>query len=160
MVDAVVRSLAVMGHENLPVVVAETGWPSWSSNSSEVYATPKCSQRFLNALVDHLRAEKGTPLRKEGASEVYIFELCDNESKQQSKRTWGLLDYHLKTKMNITFFLDDIPEMEKKFIQLNYLLFLAVISTVAIPVPVILLARGGGRQLSASVSRRSNTRLV
>ncbi|CAN7085289.1 unnamed protein product [Brassica oleracea var. botrytis] len=96
MVDAVVRSLAVMGHENLPVVVGETGWPSWSSNSSEVYATPKCSQRFLNALVDHLRAGKGTPLRKEGVSEVYIFELCDNESKQQSKRTWGLLDYHLK----------------------------------------------------------------
>ncbi|XP_013651000.2 glucan endo-1,3-beta-glucosidase 12-like [Brassica napus] len=133
MVDAVVRSLAVLGHESLPVVVAETGWPSWSSNSSEVYATPKCSQRFLNALVDHLRGGKGTPLRKEGVSEVYIFELCD---KQQSKRTWGLLDYHLNTKMNITFFLDDIPEIEKKSIQLNYLvivcmLFLAVISTVA-----------------------------
>ncbi|KAL0866336.1 hypothetical protein Bca101_045454 [Brassica carinata] len=112
MVDAVVSSLEVMGHENLPVVVAETGWPSCSSNSSEVDATPKCSQTFLNALVDHLRAGNGTPLRKDGVSEVYyIFELCDD--KQQSKRTWGLLDYHLITKMNITFFVD-IPEMEKR----------------------------------------------
>lgn len=64
MVDAVVRSLAVMGHENLPVVVAETGWPSRSSNSGETDATPKCSETFLNALVDHLTSGKGTPLRK------------------------------------------------------------------------------------------------
>lgn len=53
-----------MGHENLPVVVAETGWPSRSSNSGETDATPKCSETFLNALVDHLTSGKGTPLRK------------------------------------------------------------------------------------------------
>ncbi|CAH8324756.1 unnamed protein product [Eruca vesicaria subsp. sativa] len=135
MVDAVVKSLAVMGHESLPVVVAETGWPTWSSNSSEVDATLRCSEKFLDSLVAHLRAGHGTPLRKEGVSEVYIFELCDSGSKQQSKRTWGLLDNHLKTKMNITFFVD-IPEMEKKFIRtylvIVFSLFAGVIGTVCV----------------------------
>ncbi|KAF8044763.1 hypothetical protein N665_6959s0001 [Sinapis alba] len=134
MVDAVVNSLAVMGYGNLPVVVAETGWPRWSSVSSEIDdATPKCSETFLNALVDHLPSGKGTPLRKEGVSEVFIFELCNKESKQQ--RTWGLLNYHLKTKMNTTFFLD-ISDMEKKFLchyfVIVFTLFAGVITTVAI----------------------------
>ncbi|ESQ44332.1 hypothetical protein EUTSA_v10006480mg, partial [Eutrema salsugineum] len=71
MVDAVISSMAVMGHENLPVIVAETGWPS----TGGIGATPYYSWRFLRSLIGHLRRGSGTPLRKGGPLEVYIFEL-------------------------------------------------------------------------------------
>ncbi|KAL2248877.1 UNVERIFIED_CONTAM: putative glucan endo-1,3-beta-glucosidase [Sesamum indicum] len=73
MVDAVVAAMAVSGHENIPVIVAETGWPS----EAEAQAAGNYAEMYLKGLVTHLRSGLGTPLRKEGVAEAYIYQLFD-----------------------------------------------------------------------------------
>ncbi|CAA7060395.1 unnamed protein product [Microthlaspi erraticum] len=102
MVDAVISSMAVMGHENLPLIVAETGWPSSGIDAGEVDATMLYSEMFLRALLTHLRSGSGTPLRKEGVSEVYVFELVEKEAKQ-GIRNWGLLHHNMTSKYSFEF---------------------------------------------------------
>ncbi|ESQ31296.1 hypothetical protein EUTSA_v10005331mg, partial [Eutrema salsugineum] len=89
MVDAVISSMAAMGHKNLPLIVAATGWPSSGINASEVDATLLYSEMFLEALITRLRYGRGRRLRKEGVSEVYIFELVDTK---QGVLNWGLVN--------------------------------------------------------------------
>nr|YP_010131406.1 hypothetical protein KQ580_mgp35 [Bruguiera sexangula]QPZ76279.1 hypothetical protein [Bruguiera sexangula] len=88
MVDAVITSLAVAGHENIPVVVAETGWPSSGDDPGEVDATPAYAEMYIKGLVNHLRSGLGTPLRKEGVAETTIYELLDKVNFGNKKRTW------------------------------------------------------------------------
>ncbi|WZZ17634.1 hypothetical protein YC2023_110723 [Brassica napus] len=102
MVDAVISSMAVMGHENLPVIVAETGWPSSGIDAGEVDATLLYSEMFLKALLAHLRSGGGTPLRKEGVAEVYVFELVEKEAKQ-GVRNWGLLHHNMTSQYSFEF---------------------------------------------------------
>ncbi|ESQ44333.1 hypothetical protein EUTSA_v10006375mg [Eutrema salsugineum] len=103
MVDAVISSMAVMGHENIPVIVAETGWPSSGIDAGEIDATPYYSGQFLRSLIGHLRRGSGTPLRKGGPSEVYIFELVDKYDPEQpvTSRNWGILDHSLTDKYQL-----------------------------------------------------------
>lgn len=56
--------MAVAGHENIPVGVAEM---------------------YIKGLVGHLRSGLGTPLRKEGVAETYIYELLDKDVKQGTR---------------------------------------------------------------------------
>ncbi|KAK9283690.1 hypothetical protein L1049_011940 [Liquidambar formosana] len=81
MVDAVISAMAVAGHENIPVIVTETGWPS-SGEASEVDATAVYAEMYIKGLVSHLKSGLGTPLRKEGVAETYIYELFDKDTKQ------------------------------------------------------------------------------
>lgn len=74
MVDAVIAAIAVAGEENIPVIVTETGWP----NDPEAEATGNYAERYLTGLVKHLKSGMGTPLRKEGVAEAYIYELFDD----------------------------------------------------------------------------------
>lgn len=101
MVDAVISAIAVAGHENIPVVVAETGWPSSGADASEVDATPAFAEMYLKGLVAHLRSGFGSPLRKEGVAEAYIYELVDKEVK--GTRSWGILHQNMTMKYNIQF---------------------------------------------------------
>ncbi|KAF2583429.1 hypothetical protein F2Q68_00005717 [Brassica cretica] len=55
-------SMAVMGHENLSVIVAETGWPSSGIDSGEVDETLLYSEMFLKGLLAHLRSGGGTKM--------------------------------------------------------------------------------------------------
>ncbi|KVI09852.1 glucan endo-1,3-beta-glucosidase 7-like [Cynara cardunculus var. scolymus] len=111
MVDAVIAAMAVAGHENIPVVVAETGWPCFDP-STEAEARGVYAKMYLQGLVNHLRSGKGTPLRKEGVADVYIYELFDaNESvtKNQALRSggtwqnWGVLFPNMSMKFQINF---------------------------------------------------------
>ncbi|KAF2296212.1 hypothetical protein GH714_036758 [Hevea brasiliensis] len=102
MVDAVITSMAVAGHQNIPVVVAETGWPSSGGEYGEIDATPAYAETYIKGLVAHLRSGLGTPLRKEGVAETYIFELADKEVKQGT-RNWGILYANMTKKYNIEF---------------------------------------------------------
>nr|VDD00857.1 unnamed protein product [Brassica oleracea] len=54
--------MAVMGHENLSVIVAETGWPSSGIDSGEDDATLLYSKMFLKGLLAHLRSGGGTKM--------------------------------------------------------------------------------------------------
>ncbi|CAA7019266.1 unnamed protein product [Microthlaspi erraticum] len=75
-VDSVITSMAVMGHADLPLIVAETGWPSSGTHA-------RYSDMFYKALLTRLRSGSGTPLRKE-PKEVYILELDHNMASKSS----------------------------------------------------------------------------
>ncbi|KAL0671458.1 hypothetical protein Bca4012_034162 [Brassica carinata] len=53
--------MAVMGYENLSLIVAETGWPS-SGIDCEVDETLLYSEMFLKGLLAHLRSGGGTKM--------------------------------------------------------------------------------------------------
>ncbi|CAK7325802.1 unnamed protein product [Dovyalis caffra] len=103
MVDAVVSALAVAGHENLPVIVAETGWPSTGGDPTEVDAKLEYAEMYIKGLVSHLRSGVGTPLRKEGVSQAYIFELVDKDNVKQGTRNWGILYANMTKKYHVEF---------------------------------------------------------
>ncbi|KAJ6325149.1 hypothetical protein OIU76_012267 [Salix suchowensis] len=103
MVDAVVSALAVAGHENLPVIVAETGWPSTGGDPTEVDAKLEYAEMYIKGLVGHLRSGVGTPLRKEGVSQAYIFELIDKDIVKQGTRNWGILYANMSKKYHVEF---------------------------------------------------------
>ncbi|KAK6929441.1 Glycoside hydrolase family 17 [Dillenia turbinata] len=101
MVDSVVTAMAVAGHENIPIAVMETGWPSGGgeSEASEVYA-----ELYLKGLVKHLNGGLGTPLRKEGVAETYIYELFDDVNRDSKiGKNWGILYPNLTRKYKIDF---------------------------------------------------------
>ena len=104
MVDSLISAMAVAGHENIPVIVTETGWPS-SGDASEIDASPAYAEMYINGLVSHLSSSLGTPLRREGVAEAYIYELFDRETKQgtESGRRWGIMYPNMTKKYNIAF---------------------------------------------------------
>ncbi|PIN10587.1 Glucan endo-1,3-beta-D-glucosidase [Handroanthus impetiginosus] len=73
MVDSVIAALAISGQENIPVIVAGTGWPS----ETEAQAAGNYAEMYLKGLLRHLRSGLGTPLMKEGVAEAYIYQLFD-----------------------------------------------------------------------------------
>ncbi|OMO76100.1 Glycoside hydrolase, family 17 [Corchorus olitorius] len=105
MVDAVITAMAVVGHENIPVIVAETGWPSGGGDAGEVEANGIYAEMYLKGLVRHLKSGMGTPLRKEGISEVYVYELMDhaNGSNKEKGRKWGILSENMTRKYDVDF---------------------------------------------------------
>ena len=106
MIDAVISAMAVAGYENIPIIVTETGWPSASAVGNEVDANVGYAEMYLKGLVKHLKSGSGTPLRKEGAAEVYIYELFDKESREGTKkpvRNWGILYPNMTDKYCVDF---------------------------------------------------------
>ncbi|CAK9135721.1 unnamed protein product [Ilex paraguariensis] len=102
MVDAVIAAMAVSGHENIPLIVTETGWPC-SSDPNEAQAY---TEMYLKGLISHLRSGLGTPLRKEGVAQTYIYQLFDDgDVKNGSERDphWGILYPNLTMKYHIAF---------------------------------------------------------
>ncbi|KAI3419457.1 Glucan endo-1 [Psidium guajava] len=107
MVDAVIAAMAVAGHENIPVIVAETGWPNSSPDATEIDANELYSEMYVKGLLGHLRSGQGTPLRKEGAAEAYVYELVDEEANgttsQARARNWGILYANFSEKYEVQF---------------------------------------------------------
>ncbi|KAI3751300.1 hypothetical protein L2E82_22356 [Cichorium intybus] len=110
MVDAVIAALTISGHENIPVVVTETGWPSCDS-INDVETRPVYAEMYLRGLLYHLQSGRGTPLRKEGVAEVYIYEVFDTNTtftNQPAMRVgtgqkWGFLHQNMSMKYEIDF---------------------------------------------------------
>ncbi|MCD9642903.1 hypothetical protein HAX54_029946 [Datura stramonium] len=111
MVDAVIAAMAVSGYENVPLILTETGWPSndehMNAEESQLYA-----EKYLQGLVSHLKSGLGTPLRKEGAAEAYIYQLFDDTESNQTNnlssdggtvQKWGVMYRNLTMKYNINF---------------------------------------------------------
>ncbi|KAF1869178.1 hypothetical protein Lal_00048460 [Lupinus albus] len=101
MVDAVVSAMAVAGYESVPIVVAETGWPSGSTTGNEVDANVGYAEIYVRELVKHIASGEGTPLLKDGVREVYVYEMFDKEGKQG--RDWGLFYPNATMKYDIDF---------------------------------------------------------
>ncbi|KAL6126700.1 hypothetical protein ACLB2K_074746 [Fragaria x ananassa] len=96
MVDGVISAMAVAGYENIPLIVTETGWPSSSSDPREVEANPVYAELYIKGLLGHLKSGRGTPLRKEGVAQVYIYELIDKQVRVG--RNWGILFTNMTNK--------------------------------------------------------------
>ncbi|GMP23264.1 hypothetical protein CsSME_00000933 [Camellia sinensis var. sinensis] len=106
MVDAVISAMAVAGHENIPVVVTETGWPSSSNGAGDPDAREGYAEIYIKGLIDHLKSGLGTPLRKEGVAQTYIYELFDGDEKQGNEtgeQNWGILFPNMTAKYHIDF---------------------------------------------------------
>ncbi|XP_022156920.1 glucan endo-1,3-beta-glucosidase 2 [Momordica charantia] len=105
MVDAVISAMAVAGHEDVPVIVTETGWPSFGTDSGEVEANQDYAEMYLKGLIAHLKSGFGTPLRREGVMETYIYQLFDGEEEQGARpvRKWGLLYPNMTKKYDVVF---------------------------------------------------------
>ncbi|KAG7536100.1 Glycoside hydrolase family 17 [Arabidopsis suecica] len=82
MVDVVIGSMAVRGHENLPVIVAETGLPrSGINDASEFHARWIYSELWLKELIARLSKQTvSQPLSKLTVSEVYLYELVEKDA--------------------------------------------------------------------------------
>ncbi|KAK1271933.1 Glucan endo-1,3-beta-glucosidase 13 [Acorus gramineus] len=95
MVDAAVSAVEAEMKEKggrLPVVVSATGWPSRGAEEEPAEAGEVYAEMYLKGLVRHLESGVGTPMRREGAEEVYVFELFDNWARRgpESGRHWGV----------------------------------------------------------------------
>jgi exo-beta-1,3-glucanase (GH17 family) len=51
MVDAVITAMAVAGHDKIPLVVTETGWPSSSTDPNEGNANPIYTEMYLKGII-------------------------------------------------------------------------------------------------------------
>ncbi|KAF6160950.1 hypothetical protein GIB67_007591 [Kingdonia uniflora] len=105
MVDGVVTAMGALGYEDIPLIVTETGWPS-QGGEREIDATKIYAEMYLKGLVRHLRSGLGTPLRRDGVAETYVFELLDEEGTQkgvESKKHWGVLYQNLSRKYDFDF---------------------------------------------------------
>ncbi|KAL5973541.1 hypothetical protein ACLOJK_030192 [Asimina triloba] len=110
MVDAAINAIAAAGHDGIHVVVAETGWPS-DGDVNEPDATQLFAGMYIAGLVNHVNSGRGSPLRREGAAEIYIFELFDEEKKsgRASSRHWGVLNSNMTCKYKVDFSGSDRP---------------------------------------------------
>ncbi|KOM46943.1 hypothetical protein LR48_Vigan07g064700 [Vigna angularis] len=101
MVDAVVTALAVAGYETIPLVVTETGWPSFSAVGNEFDANLGYAGIYLKGLVKHLKSGMGTPLLKDGVREVFVYEMFDKD--EGTGRSWGVLYANGTVKYRVDF---------------------------------------------------------
>nr|XP_043612355.1 glucan endo-1,3-beta-glucosidase 8-like [Erigeron canadensis] len=90
--DTCVSALKQIGHENMPIVVGEIGWPT----DGNKWANTSLASRFYNGLLPRLAGNNGTHLRP-GHIEVYLFGLLDEDKKSilpgDFERHWGIFDY-------------------------------------------------------------------
>ncbi|GAB4831871.1 hypothetical protein Ancab_005886 [Ancistrocladus abbreviatus] len=96
-----INAMAVAGHEDIPVVVTETGWRSsgTEADANELYAD--------KGLIRRLKSGTGSPLRKERVSQAYVYELFDQQNARLGNgvmgQEWGLLHPNLTRKYKVDF---------------------------------------------------------
>lgn len=91
LVDAAYYSMANLNYTNIPVVVAETGWPS-QGDATEPYATINNADTYNSNLVIHVLNATGTPKRPTVPVNTYIYELYNEDLRPGpiSEQNWGL----------------------------------------------------------------------
>lgn len=91
MIDSVYFSMRNLNITDVVVLVTETGWPS-KGDSKEPYATIDNADTYNSNLIKHVLDHSGTPLHPEITSNVYIYELFNEDlrSPPVSEANWGL----------------------------------------------------------------------
>ena len=91
-VDAAYFAMAAMNITNLPVIVAETGWPSKGDPTKEPDATADNAATYNSNLIKHVLSGNGTPKHPGIAVSAFIYELYNEDLKPGpvSERNWGL----------------------------------------------------------------------
>ncbi|MCO5580271.1 hypothetical protein L7F22_034137 [Adiantum nelumboides] len=90
-VDAIYSAMTALGYDNIPVVVAESGWPS-GGDPDEVGASVANAQQYNANLITHITSSTGTPARPNQPIYTYIFALFNENLKPgpTSERNFGL----------------------------------------------------------------------
>ncbi|CAN1809348.1 Glucan endo-1,3-beta-glucosidase 1, partial [Linum perenne] len=91
MIDAAYFSMKNLNITDVVVLVMESGWPS-KGDSKEPYATVDNADMYNSNLIKHVLDRSGTPLHPEVTSNVYIYELFNEDlrSSPVSEANWGL----------------------------------------------------------------------
>ncbi|KAL1536798.1 glucan endo-1,3-beta-D-glucosidase [Salvia divinorum] len=86
MVDAVYSAMANLNFSNVPITVAESGWPSQGGSAE---ATSDNARTYNMNLVQHLMNKSGTPGSPGVAVSAYIYELYNQAAQPLN---WGLFE--------------------------------------------------------------------
>lgn len=91
MIDSVYFSMKNLNITDVVVLVTETGWPS-KGDSKEPYATIDNADTYNSNLIKHVLGRSGTPLHPEITSNVYLYELFNEDLRAPpvSEANWGL----------------------------------------------------------------------
>ncbi|KAL0425598.1 UNVERIFIED_CONTAM: Glucan endo-1,3-beta-glucosidase 4 [Sesamum radiatum] len=92
LVDAAYNSIAALNFSGIPIVVTETGWPSFGG-SKEPDATADNAETYNSNLMRRVSNDSGPPSQPTIPINTYIYELF-NEDKRPgpvSERNWGVL---------------------------------------------------------------------
>lgn len=99
MVDAVYSALEKTGASSLDVVVSESGWPTAGGPG----ASEDNAGAYNNNLIAHVK-RNGTPKRPQKLVETYIYNLFDeNQKNQEIERHWGIFEANKQAKYPISF---------------------------------------------------------
>ncbi|KAG4962980.1 hypothetical protein JHK84_040059 [Glycine max] len=91
MVDATYYAIEAFNFNNIPIVVTETGWPSFGG-ANEPDASTKNAETYNNNLIMRVLNGSGPPSQPKIAINTYLYELF-NEDKRKgpiSERNWGV----------------------------------------------------------------------
>ncbi|EPS70348.1 hypothetical protein M569_04409 [Genlisea aurea] len=101
-VDAVHSALKSMGHGDVEIVVAETGWP-YRGDPIEKGTSVDVAKAYNGNLITHLRSMVGTPLLPGKSVDTYLFALYDEDLKPGplSERSFGLFNPDFSMTYNV-----------------------------------------------------------
>lgn len=89
-IDAVFSAMKSLGYDDVDIVVAETGWPSFG-DPNQLGVSLENAVSYNGNLVKHVSSGKGTPLMPNRTFETYIFSLFNENLKPTiSERNYGL----------------------------------------------------------------------
>ena len=90
-VDAIYYAMKAIGFDNIPVVVAESGWPS-RGDEDEIGANLDNAKEYNMNLIKHIMSNVGTPAKPHTMIYTYIFSLFNEDQKlgPTSERNFGL----------------------------------------------------------------------
>ncbi|CAL5214131.1 unnamed protein product [Lathyrus oleraceus] len=92
MVDAAYYSIDALNFKDIPVVVTETGWPSFGG-ANEPDATAENAETYSNNMIQRVLNDSGPPSQPDIPINTYIYELF-NEDKRNgpiSEKNWGIV---------------------------------------------------------------------
>ncbi|VVA92730.1 unnamed protein product [Arabis nemorensis] len=93
--DAFVWAMEKEGVKDLPMVVAETGWPSAGNRN---LTTPYIASRYNRNFVKHVDGGKGTPKRPKNSIDGFLFAMFNkNQKPGGTEQNFGLY-YHMDMK--------------------------------------------------------------
>ncbi|PRQ31965.1 putative glucan endo-1,3-beta-D-glucosidase [Rosa chinensis] len=89
--DAVSAAMSAIGHQDVKMVVTETGWPS-NGDENEIGAGKENAAAYNGNLVRRVLTGAGTPLKPQDTLNVYLFALFNENQKPgpTSERNYGL----------------------------------------------------------------------
>ncbi|KAL1535938.1 glucan endo-1,3-beta-glucosidase 4-like [Salvia divinorum] len=92
LIDATYNSIADLNFSGIPIVVTETGWPSFGG-SIEPDATSGNAELYINNLIRRVSNDSGPPSQPAVPINTYIYELFNEDKRARpiSERNWGLL---------------------------------------------------------------------